>query len=485
MKKTLFICTLLIFFAGFGGKTGEFVTVTNNYKVVLFNGEEGVLKRLNANNLIRAYSLNSNVFAQYTADDTNQPYMKTAEYHWGQDYIHLSAAWATVGTPTYSPIVAILDSGIDLTHPDLSANIWVNPGETKDNRDDDGNGYIDDVNGYNFVDNNAGCTDDYGHGTMIAGIIGAVKGNNQGLSGICPTVRMMSVKVLDHQGEGKADNVIKGIFYAVANGADIINISFAQEKPSPVLETALEYAYRKGIVIIAAAGNYGVSTPYYPAYSKYTISVAAMNTNGYISSMSNYGDYIDVLAPGIDIYSTYPGSDPTKLYAVKDGTSLAAGFVSGVAALVKAYKPELKNNDIIHIILNGTSNSEKFVQGEKGIYGYGTLDAAKAVSMAASYNYSSQISKTYAYPNPFVLSKHKLVKILGIPTDESSSVEIFDVSGRRVRTLDDHYSEIDSAAGTALWDGKNDYGQLVGSGVYFYYIKSNQSGQKGTITVVR
>ena len=239
--------------------------------------------------------------------------------------------------------VAIVDSGVDLGHPDLAPNLWTNPGEIPGNGvDDDGNGYVDDVHGYDFVDGDADPQDENGHGTHVAGIVGARGGNGIGGSGVAWRARLMAVRVLDDQARGSTAAVAQGIHYAVDNGARIVNLSLAGPTATADLEEAVRYAQDHGVLIVAAAGNAGAdlaSTPTYPAAlpEDNVLGVAATAQGGVLSSVSDYGPGADVAAPGEQILSTALGGG----YEWRTGTSMAAPHVTGALVLLAAARPDL------------------------------------------------------------------------------------------------------------------------------------------------
>jgi subtilisin family serine protease len=284
---------------------------------------------------------------------------------WYYDEIGAPKAW-DVETGKPYVIVAVLDTGVDITHPDLQGAIWTNRGEVADNGvDDDSNGCIDDVHGCNFLRAStppatASCAmvsepdgtidDDDGHGTFVAGII-AARGNNRiGVIGMAPDVTIMPVKVLDCQGTGTALAAAEGVVYAAKEGASVINISFGAKPDSPdsaTLQQAVNQAHDVyGVTIVAAAGNTalsGDSAVTAPANYPNVIAVSASDhsASGGKALFSNWGPEIDLTAPGVDIVSTVPakfcahmgcfGSEP---YASSDGTSLSTPLVSGAAALL-------------------------------------------------------------------------------------------------------------------------------------------------------
>jgi predicted outer membrane repeat protein len=275
---------------------------------------------------------------------------------WAINRIQASAAWdICVGTAT--PVVAVIDSGVDLNHRDLKANLWVNDAELHGTAgvDDDGNGYIDDVNGYNFVYRTNDPQDDHGHGTHLAGIIAAAGNNGTDIAGVCWHARIMPLKILDSEGNGDAAAAAAAICYAVANGADVINASWGGPDTSQVLADAIAYAEQQGVIVVVAAGNEGTDTPFYPAYYSTVIAVAATDSADRRSSFSNYGDWVDVAAPGYGILSLRAAD--TSLGTPKDafttrlsGTSVAAPHVAGACALLLAANPFLTCDQVRQII---------------------------------------------------------------------------------------------------------------------------------------
>jgi thermitase len=283
----------------------------------------------------------------------------------GTSDIKAQKAWAiTQGSRDIK--VAIIDTGCDTHHPDLVANFWKNPGELgfdskgKDKAtngiDDDANGFIDDISGWNFVANNNDLTDNHGHGTHISGIVGAEGGNGIGISGVSPKVSLMCLKYYDPKSGGgdNLKNTIRAIRYAIQMGADIINYSGGGLEYSAEEYQAVKAARDAGILFVAAAGNeYSNSdkSHYFPAnYSLDNIvSVTAINQSAQVLKSSNYGiQTVHIAAPGENIFSTLPGAK----YGVMTGTSQATAFVSGVAALIMAANREFKYSDVRKQILS-------------------------------------------------------------------------------------------------------------------------------------
>ena len=281
-----------------------------------------------------------------------------SENNWGADAINAPEVWAQNITGK-GIVVAVVDTGVDYYHPDLDSNIWQNPGEIAGNGiDDDRNGFIDDIRGWDFVynDNNPMDLDVYGHGTHIAGSIAAER-NDFGITGVAYNAKIMPVRVLDSFGEGELNDVAAGIRYAADNGANVINLSIGNEfYPSNLVNAAIEYANNKGSVVVIAAGNSGSSQPDYPARNadRSGIAVGSIDINGRMSDTLNRAgstplDY--VVAPGVDIYST----TPYDTYDILTGTSMATPHVAGVAALVLSTNPTLTPAQVEYI-LTATAN---------------------------------------------------------------------------------------------------------------------------------
>jgi subtilisin family serine protease len=238
--------------------------------------------------------------------------------------------------------VAVVDTGADLTHPDLVPNLWTNPGEIPGNGiDDDGNGYVDDVHGYDFVGHDGSPDDENGHGTHVAGIIGARGANRLGVTGVAWRVKLMIVRSLGADGRGDLSDLATGIRYAVRNGARIVNLSVAGSEDDPDLEAALAEAQAAGVLVVAAAGNQGVNLDVQPAYPAASaapnlISVASTDRAGALAQGSSYGSgSVDLSAPGEDIEST----SSTGGFELRSGTSQAAAEVTGALALLAAARP--------------------------------------------------------------------------------------------------------------------------------------------------
>jgi len=313
-------------------------------------------------------------------------------YQWALDTVDAFEAWDVV-TGTNDVVVAVLDTGIDWDHPDLAANMWTN---------DDG------YHGYNIVDDNWFPMDDniHGydssgdwvanvytyHGTHVAGIIGAVTDNGEGMAGLAQ-VRLMAVKVMNESGEGTDGMVASGIRWAVDNGADIVTMSLGVEGTSATMVNAVNYARNNDVVMIAAAGNDGTSVVSYPGAYPQVIAVGATDDTDRRASFSNYGANLDLVAPGSMIYSTQGGSG----YQYLSGTSAAAPHVAGVAALMLSVSPALEPEEISSVINQTATDIE--MTAYDPTTGWGIVNAFRAVEAVSAPRVTITDPPEFVEPN--------------------------------------------------------------------------------------
>ncbi|MDZ4827496.1 MAG: S8 family serine peptidase, partial [Actinomycetota bacterium] len=291
--------------------------------------------------------------------DVEFNYLRTATaiatgplFHLQDDYLdplRVQQAWEI--TTGAGKTIAVVDTGVDLDHEDLIGRF---------------------VSGFDFVNNDATPQDDNGHGTLVAGAA-AASANAVGVIGVAPSANVMPIKVLNHEGSGSDVNIALGIRWAAENGADIINLSLAGPGNSAVLDSSIAYARGNDVVVVAATGNEGVSTPHFPAASTGVVAVGATGDDGTAAWFSNRGSYVDVAAPGIDIVSTtFDGG-----YGSASGTSLASPIVAGVAALVRADEPTLTESQVTARLRD--TAKDRGPAGFDLVYGAGTPDAFSAV----------------------------------------------------------------------------------------------------------
>ena len=287
----------------------------------------------------------------------NDPYFGS---QWNLPAIHAPEAWdITRGTAAIK--VAVVDTGVDCGHPDLQGQCAAQ---------------------VNYVDSNSGpIQDDNGHGTHVAGIIAAVMNNLIGVAGVAPGVKLVALKALDSSGSGDTTTVAQALHDAARTyGARVINLSLGGANDDPTLRNAINRAYAAGALIVAAAGNSGTSTPVYPAAYDHVIAVAAVDGSLQWASFSNYGSYIALVAPGVNILSTVPRWQP-YWYDYKTGTSMAAPHVSAAAALVLSLRPDL-GPDAVASILFQTAD-DLGTPGCDPYFGYGLVNAYRAVRAVA------------------------------------------------------------------------------------------------------
>lgn len=248
-----------------------------------------------------------------------------------------------------SALVAIIDNGVDVDHPDLKNKAWTNPDELPNGVDDDGDGHIDDIHGWNFLDNNGDVTpsseasDHRSHGTAVAGIIAAETNNSLGVAACCPACRFIAIKARDFEAAHTVmPRLAEAINYAVARGARVINVSDGAlpEDVDPSVaaevEAALKNAAESGVLVVASAGNDGREIVRWPARIPGVLAVGAVDWEGQPTPWTSYGPEVDVTAPGVFVWTTAPSAD----YAYFDGTSAAAPVAAALAAMITAARPD-------------------------------------------------------------------------------------------------------------------------------------------------
>jgi thermitase len=283
----------------------------------------------------------------YHATWTPNDYYFNNGVQWAPQKVSAQSAW-DITRGSSSVKVAIIDTGVDYNHPDLAGGV---------------------IKGYDYVDNDWDPMDRNNHGTHCAGIAAATTNNSTGIAGMAPNVYIYAVRVLDANGSGSLDDVANGIYHAVDNGVKVVSLSLGGPSGATSLQNAVSYAASKGVVVVAAAGNENTSAPSYPAYYSSAIAVAATDRNDNRASFSNYGSWVDVAAPGVDIASTVRNGG----YQYMSGTSMATPLVAGIAGLLASQGRSASN------IRAAIENTADYVPGTGSYWSKGRVNAADAV----------------------------------------------------------------------------------------------------------
>lgn len=295
---------------------------------------------------------------------------------WALGKIGALAAWdVTTGSPDV--VIAIIDSGVDLAHEEFGGRLWVNPDEIADNGvDDDLNGYVDDVNGWNFVSKSKNIADSSGHGTQVGGVAGAASDNGVGIAGLCWQCRLMFVNAMQPSGAANYSDIASAVAYASSNGAHIINLSLGGYADSQALREAITEAAVTTLVV-AGAGNDDSVSPFYPAAYPQVMAVAATDADDHKPVFSNYGPWVDISAPGEGIRTPALGANA---YVTSEGTSLSTAFVSGLAGLLKSRNPGWSAEQVRWQILNTAYDIDAANPAYAGQLGSGRIDAQAALA---------------------------------------------------------------------------------------------------------
>lgn len=391
----------------------------------------------------------------YTLDTVpNDPYYGN---QWALPIIEAPDAW-DIRTRGRDIVIAIVDTGVDLYHPDLVNRV---------------------LSGYDFVNRDSDPMDDNGHGTHCAGIAAAETNNGIGIAGLSWDGKIRPVKVLTAGGWGYWSWIAEGIIYAADNDARIISISIGGYYYSSTLENAVNYAYNKGCLIVASAGNENTNAPHYPSGFANAMAVSATDSSDSRAWWSNYGSSIEVAAPGVSILSTYWYYGST--YGYMSGTSMSTPYVAGLAAFILSRNPYLSNEQVREYIKDYADDLGS--PGWDQYYGSGRINAYNGVNIIPIL-FVGEISEVASFPNPFKLGETNQVTI-AFPIGMDVTVKIYNVIGQLVRTLDEEGNEIRKSKGEAYWDGRNDNGDKVSSGLYVYVIQGGGDKAVGKITLIK
>jgi subtilisin family serine protease len=465
-----------------------------------------VARRLVADGVARAAAPNLLLDLQVTTP--NDPYLAT-QWHLGTTAAGIRArnAW-DLETGDSSVVIGVVDTGVDRTHPDLVGRIWINHGEVPGNLlDDDGNGYVDDVNGWDFahddnnpnpvfvVDSTAGM--DVGwHGTFGAGLAAAVGNNAVGITGVAWDCRIMPLKVSgDSTGGITLAAVTEAFAYASDNGCSVLNLSLAGTDPilEGFFQPLVDDAFDAGIVCVAAAGNDGLDNAHYPAANESTLAVAATTQTNTRASFSSWGWYVDIAAPGANVWSSIAqnytrdathaflfsflfGWDGTNPYMYNSGTSFSTPIVAGAVALVRSKYPGVPPNLIIdHMIATADPvNYDNEIGGRLNVYNALLTNVDAPALPGGGRGPAALLGR--AVPNP-AFSGTSVAFTL--PRPGPVALAVYDLRGRRVAGLVD--GPRDAGAHHASWDGLDAGGRRVAPGLYF--IAGSLAGERRSTRV--
>lgn len=459
---------------------------------------EQVMEALNRNHDVE-YAGPNLIYSALKLPDIYPDIPSLESSQWGLSNIQAPGAW-DIETGDGSAVIAVIDDGVYLSHPDLEGNVWQNP-ETERTWEWGGYEVRYDTHGWNFVrdesNNFDGCNDPNPvnleietHGTHVAGI--AAASGSLGSVGVSWGNRIMALRVLSYTGddangdpiiEGSGDRIYAAIMYAADNGAHVINMSFGQSIEDPILEEVINYAYSRGCVLVAASGNTGGSAILYPAAYENVIAVGASDIEDNRAWFSSYGSGLDLMAPGVGIFSTVTGDPPHGHFS---GTSMAAPFVSGLASIMISYQndrgaawtPEEIRRALVQQAdaLTGGGYPDRCFQT-----GYGRVNAFKTMSFISRGGFASEPIDPVVFPNPF--NPHREYAMMKLSERNNSTLKefrIYSLNGRLVRR------QTDLSGDYAVWDGRNNSGDLCASGLYFFrLITFEGDNEAGKVTILR
>lgn len=386
--------------------------------------------------------------------------------------IEMELAW-DIETGDPNMIVAIIDTGLRLAHPEFSGRLWNNVNEVADGTDTDNNGFIDDlVAGWDFINSDNDPTDDHGHGTNVAGIALASGNNTIGYAGVNWNAKVMICKALNENNSGSYAAMAGAIYYAVDNGAKVINMSIGGSGNSITLSDAIDYCYDNGVVLVACMMNFNNSVTYYPAGYNKTIAVGATNPDDTRSnpffwsttSGSNFGSHIDLVAPGNYMYGLSDTSD-TYYGSYWGGTSQASPLVAGVVSLLLSQNPALTFEEIRTILRESSEDQvgdpSEDINGFDTYYGYGRLNAKNALShQALSINNFENANKNIViYPNP--INRNSQLEISNL-IDGDYTINIYNAFGQNLQSKN-----------TSTYNSKITFSiSNLNAGIYFLRVKN-------------
>jgi subtilisin family serine protease len=411
--------------------------------------------------------------------------------YYKQSYLHSTSVpyiWGV--TDTAPTLVAIVDTGVNYLHEDLVEVMYTNTAELENGIDDDGNGLIDDIRGYNFfnyyrdLDSNDPM-DVHSHGTHLSGIIGATTGNDVGIAGIAQNVKLLPIRFLDSSGSGTQVDAALAIRYAADMGADVINCSWGFTRYNKVLYEAIVYAKEQGSIVVAAVGNLGEGITEYPSGFSEVIAVGSSALDGERSSFSSYGNHLDFLMYGEGIYST----ELNESYGYKTGSSQSTAIVSGMIASIKSYDRS-HTKDTIYSLLQLSSESPNDSSKKTG---YGLINTESLIDNLSlslidlpvvSETETFQLENILPFPNPAIDEMN-----FGMESSDNNidiTIDIYDLQGRKKRSISDVIGE---GYQTVAWNLEDEFGTMLRNGTYLYVVKADYGGEttyeKGKCTILK
>jgi len=430
----------------------------------------------------------------------DDPYLGD-QWHLGTSVAAIRAqpAWdLETGSPSVP--IAILDTGVDTGHPDLASKIWHNPGEIPGNGlDDDGNGYVDDVEGWDFGDDDADPSPgpvydaatgiDVGwHGTFVAGLAAAATDNGDGIAGVAWNCPVMALKVADSTGDLPLSAVTAAVAYAIDNGASVINMSLGSPDTTalPFFQPLVTAAFDAGIVTVSSAGNDGTDERNFPAACDSALSVAATDASNNRASFSNWGDWVDLAAPGAGLWSSiarnYTYDDVSQIffeylwywdginpYMYGDGTSFSSPIVAGAVALVRSHFPALGPLQVMQqLVTTGDTRTYDNPIGPRLNIEQALLSSPLDAPPPAA---SGALAFAAPAPNP---ATGPVRFAFALPRAEHVRLEVLDVQGRVVATVLDR--ALAAGPGSATWDGRDGGGRAVAPGLYLAVLRADGAG---------
>jgi hypothetical protein len=402
---------------------------------------------------------------------------------WYLQFVHAYTAWDIIrGDTTRHSVIGILDSGVHWDHPDISRNIWINLGEDanhngiydpsdNDGVDSDSNGFVDDVVGWNFGGNNNNIfDDDLPHGTAVAGCASEATDNGLYGASLGYSARIMGVNIFDG---GMPTYAYQGMVYAVENGANVINCSWGLTTYSQAEQNVINAVWEAGGLIVASAGARSDTVSFYPAAYNHVLAVAATDQYDHKASFSGYGAWIDLCAPGINIWTTI-GNDQFVEYS---GTSFSTALVSGAAALIWARNPLYTGGEVENVMRLLAVPLDSINPGYAGRLGSGRIDFLRwpGLNGIATENLPNNFALDQNYPNPF----NGITTIsYNLPERSFVTLSVYDLLGHKLETLCSGIQ--DAGPHVHNWDSRN-----ASSGLYFYRLKAGLDTSVKKMTIIK